>query len=295
MNDFLFQVADTAFHLHVGDMVDARPMLPSYAPFFVEKATCDLIFNMTVGNGLVSFIPSGEELGQFDCGGNNHGIYRQPDGGYVITIFSGKDRPACALEASADFSRCRATLFGDENERTFGLNNALMIAFAFAGAHHGIVLMHASVTMYGGRGYLFLGKSGTGKSTHSSLWRKFIPGSDLLNDDNPAVRVKADGSVMVYGTPWSGKTPCYRNLSLPVGAYVRLEQHPENVIVRDSKLQAFASLLSSCSTMVWDRSSYDAIIASVSAIAGAVPVYYLKCRPDEEAARLSCTTIVSRQ
>lgn len=150
MNDFLFQVADTAFHLHVGDMADARPMLPSYAPFFVEKTTCDLIFNMNVGNGLVSFTPQGEELGQFDCGGNTHGIYRQPDGGYVITIFSGKDRPACALETSADFSRCRATLFGSESERTFGLNNALMIAFAFAGAHHGIVLMHASVTMYGG-------------------------------------------------------------------------------------------------------------------------------------------------
>lgn len=291
MNDFLFQVADTAFHLHVGDVADARPMLPSYAPFFVKERTRPLIFDMTVGDGLVSFEPEGEELGQFDCGGNNHGIYRLPGGGYVISISSGTNRPACALEASADFTSCRATLFGEDHERVFGLNNALMIAFAFAGARHGIVLMHASVTMQGGRAYLFLGKSGTGKSTHSSLWRKFIPGSDLLNDDNPAVRVGADGVITAYGTPWSGKTPCYRNLSLPVGAYVRLEQSPVNVIARDAKLQAFASILSSCSTMVWDKSSYDAIITNVTAITQSVPVFYLKCRPDEEAARLSYNTI----
>lgn len=113
--------------------------------------------------------------------------------------------------------------------------------------------MHASVTENKGFAYLFLGKSGTGKSTHSSLWLKYIANSELLNDDNPAVRCFPDGRIIVYGTPWSGKTPCYRNKSLPVGAFVRLQQHPQNEIQEEPKIKAFASILSSCSTMIWDK------------------------------------------
>lgn len=300
-SDLTFCVADVCFRLVFRDVADARPYLPSYAPFhIVRKADSDSeslqpqsapVMQMTVGDGLVPFEGEGEELGQFDCGDINHGVYRLPQGGYLILISNLAGFPACAVRCSADFAQCEATLFGDEDNRRFGLNNAIMIAYAFASAPSGIVLMHASVTMQGGHGYLFLGKSGTGKSTHSSLWLRHIAGSDLLNDDNPAVRAFPDGNVRVYGTPWSGKTPCYRNLSVPVGAFLRLEQWPENIIARDSRLKAFASVLSSCSTMLWDKPSYDAIIRNVSAIAAATPAYYLKCRPDEAAAQLSYKTI----
>ena len=294
MNDFFFQVADAAFHLHFNEITDARPLLPSYAPFYIkDRKDTSVIFDMTIGDNLVNFIRDGEEIGTFDCGGINHGIYKRPEGGYFITITDVGGKPACAMETSADFSECRASLFGGNDLWRFGLNNALMIAFAFAGAHHDILLMHASVTMKDGYAYLFLGKSGTGKSTHSRLWREHIPGSDLLNDDNPAVRIGKDGSVSVYGTPWSGKTPCYRNLSLPVGAFLRLEQYSENVIFRETGAKSFASVFSSCSSMMWDKPSYNAILNTVSRIASSVPVYYLKCRADKEAALLSFNTIAS--
>lgn len=293
MNEFLFRVAGAAFYLRFDDVEDARPMLPSYAPFYVKTAEESPMFTMLVGAGRTDCSASGEEVGQFDCGGINHGIYRTADG-YKIVISTLEGGDACALETSADFSHCEATLFGSDADRAFGLNNALMIAFAFSGAFHGILLMHASVTMYDGFGYLFLGKSGTGKSTHSKLWRQYVDGADLLNDDNPAVRVSDNGRIIVYGTPWSGKTPCYRNLDLPVGAFVRLEQHPENIICRESAIKAFASVLSSCSTMIWDKPSYDGILDTASRIAANIPVYYLKCRPDEAAARVSHATITVR-
>lgn len=290
MNQLDFCVADAFFHLQFTDIEDARPMLPSYAPFYVKETTATPIFSMVIGAGLSDCQSEGDEVGQFDCGGINHGIYRLTDG-YKIIISTLDGGTACSLSTSADFSSCRATLYGTAADRTFGLNNALMIAFAFAGAYHDIVLMHASVTMFQGRGYLFLGKSGTGKSTHSALWRQYIPGTDLLNDDNPAVRICDNGTVKVFGTPWSGKTPCYRNLSLPAGAFLRLEQFPENIIRREPGVQAFASILSSCSTMIWDKPSYDHILDTVARIAAAVPAFYLKCRPDEAAACLSCATI----
>lgn len=87
MNDFFFQVADAAFHLHFNEITDARPLLPSYAPFYIkDRKDTSVIFDMTIGDNLVSFIPDGEEIGTFDCGGINHGIYKRPEGGYFITI-----------------------------------------------------------------------------------------------------------------------------------------------------------------------------------------------------------------
>lgn len=153
--------------------------------------------------------------------------------------------------------------------------------------------MHASVIRNDGRGYLFLGKSGTGKSTHTRLWLSHIPGSDLMNDDNPVVRV-VEGTVHVYGSPWSGKTPCYRRVSAPVGAFVQLRQCPENTIREESVLESFASLLPSVSTMKWDRRIHSAHCDTISDIIRLSPIYLLGCRPDEEAARLSFHTLTGR-
>ena len=250
------------------------------------------MFTMTAGKDLVSLEPQGKNLGHFDSGDAQHDVYLLENGGYLIFISNHWGKLNCALRTTADFSRCEASLYGEKSEWSFGFNNALMIAFAFSGAHHNILLMHASVIMNNGYGYLFLGKSGTGKSTHSKLWLDYIPGSDLLNDDNPAVRYHADSnSVIVYGSPWSGKTPCYRNLQVPIGAYLRLQQYPENIIQREPGVRAFACILSSCSTMIWDKPSYDGICNTVSKIAERVPAFHLKCLPDKAAAELSFNNI----
>lgn len=294
METLCFKVADSCFAIHAPQADELKRLLPSYAPFFLKECHEPLILEATVATDAVNSTPRGKELGQFDCSGTNHGIYRTEEG-YKILISDTDGQIACAMETEENFAVCRITPFGELHQRRFGLGNALMIAFAFAAANYNTLLMHASVTMYDEKGYLFLGKSGTGKSTHSGLWRRYITGSDLLNDDNPAVRVLDDGSVMVYGTPWSGKTPCYRNLSMPAGAFLRLEQFPENIISREGKLQAYASVLSSCSTMIWDETTYRAITETVNLVAQRVPAFYLKCRPDEEAARLSFAHLTTAQ
>ena len=68
--------------------------------------------------------------------------------------------------------------------------NALMTMFAFSASKQGIALQHASVVTNNGLAYLFLGKSGTGKSTHSRLWLSYIAGTKLLNDDKSAGTLK---------------------------------------------------------------------------------------------------------
>ena len=167
----------------------------------------------------------------------------------------------------------------------FQLNTSLMIQYTFATAGLGTLLLHASVTRYEGRGNLFFGVSGTGKSTHSRLWHEFVPGSDLMNDDNPVIRLE-DGQFFVYGSPWSGKTICYRNVVAPVNALVRLEQYPENRITRLESLQAYASIIAAVSTIRWNHDIMSLLIPTIERVAMTVPCFQLRCRPDEEAVQV---------
>lgn len=289
MHDLFFRVATHTFRvtLHHDPELDAQ--LASYTPFATMPQTGTPLFTLTEDNGLTPDTEGFDEIGQFDCGGANHGVYHN-DSHYRFHISDTRKELTGVLECSHDFTSGRIRLYGKAPQRFFALNNALMILFAFASAPHATLLVHAAVVRQAGRGYLFLGRSGTGKSTHARLWLRHIAGSDLLNDDNP-VLVLADRKATVYGSPWSGKTPCYRNESAPVGAITRLEQAPQNLIRRERPVAAFASLLSSCSTMIWDKATYDAICETVSGMARVVPSYHLQCLPDAEAAQLCHQTV----
>ena len=200
------------------------------------------------------------------------------------------------VRSSADFSEAEIFLNNRlVRDAVFSINNAAMLLFAFAGAAEGVLELHSSVIENRGRAYMFLGRSGTGKSTHSSLWLKHIPGSTLMNDDNPALRVHPDGRVMVYGSPWSGKTKCYKNLEYPAGAFVQIRQSPENKIARLKTLEAYSCLYGSVSGLKnEDARMFDFISDSMDKVISSVPFYVLDCRPDAEAAYLCHETVASR-
>lgn len=171
----------------------------------------------------------------------------------------------------------------------------LWMAVALTGAFHKMTLIHSSTVVYGGRGVLFLGESGTGKSTHTRLWLKHIEGARLLNDDSPLIGLSSAGEVMVWGSPWSGKTPCYRQEGYPVAAIVRLEQRPENAIRRLPVLEAFGALQPSCPpALAHSEVMIDRIVGLISDVLLRVPVYRLGCLPDRDAAMLSFRTVFQR-
>ena len=167
----------------------------------------------------------------------------------------------------------------------FQVNTSLMIQYTFATAGLSTLLLHASVTRYQGVANLFFGVSGTGKSTHSRLWHAFVPESDLMNDDNPIIRFEGERCI-VYGSPWSGKTLCYRNVVAPVNALVRLEQYPKNVIERLQPLQAYASVIAAVSTIRWNHDVMSLLVPTIELVAMNVPCFRLQCRPDEEAVQV---------
>lgn len=195
------------------------------------------------------------------------------------------------MEASLGFEKARIKMLETAPKTfLFALDNALMLLFAMSTAALDTLEIHSSVTMCDGKGYAFLGKSGTGKSTHSRLWKEFIPGSELLNDDNPIIRI-IDDKAYIYGSPWSGKTPCYRNLRTPLGAVVRISQSPDNKIHRLSFVEAYASMFSSCSAFRAVPGVSDGIHGTIVKLTTLVPMYLLDCRPDKEAAELCHSTV----
>ena len=168
---------------------------------------------------------------------------------------------------------------------------ALWIAYGLVTMPHQTVAIHTSVIEYKGRTVLFLGESGTGKSTHTRLWRENIEGAVLLNDDSPMLRI-IDGKPWMFGSPWRGKTPCYKQESYPLAACVRLSQAPYNKIQRLSIPQAYAALHPSCPPdFAYDDALYDYISETIGEVLAQVPLYHLACLPDADAARLSCQTV----
>lgn len=164
------------------------------------------------------------------------------------------------------------------------LCSMLRIVYSQAILPHGAISLHASVVTNEGRGYLFMGVSGTGKSTHSRLWMEHVPGSELLNDDNPIIRLMEDGRPYVFGSPWSGKTPCYRAHGVPVGGMAQLQQAPMNRFHEQDPISAFSLVLPGCSVVRADGHLFNALCDTLAEICTVVKVGLLECLPDRNAA-----------
>lgn len=292
MTESCYIVAEHCFSVLASEGIDLSRELAHYAPFAVDPATApERIFRVHVVPAESFPRPDGlkEEFLQDDEGSQIRLARTMEGESWFDFALWGKQ--VGGMSVHTGYAEATLALQG---YKAFGLNNALMVMYALSTARLGTALFHAAVIAYQGRGYLFLGKSGTGKSTHARLWLKHIPGSELLNDDNPVVRVWPDGKVRVYGSPWSGKTPCYRNLDYPAGAFVQLSQAPYNAIRRLGGIAAYASLISSISGKRWDRALADGLHETENALAMNVPVWHLECLPDEAAALLCRETIVPK-
>ena len=275
-----YKVAGHAFSVTAAER--QYSLMGNYEPFQENTQTVGDIgisFALTIGEGEAPAyneeIRQTEEGQEIVCGKTAEG---QP-----VFEFRWWNVTAGWLVCTADYRDGRLLLTGQHTK--MAIDNALMVLFALATADRQTVLFHAAVVSHGGKGYLFLGPSGTGKSTHARLWLQHVAGSELVNDDNPVVRLDNDGAV-VYGSPWSGKTPCYRNVSYPLGGIVLLSQAPYNRILPLKGLQAYAALVPSISGKRWDARIADGLHQSENALALTVPVWHLECLPDAAAARL---------
>ncbi len=221
-------------------------------------------------------------------------IGKTENGKWYFTMAPLNNLPvSCNCVASEDFSEVDFQIV-NPRQAVFSINNTMMLVFALRTATLYTLEIHASVVMKGGKGFAFLGKSGTGKSTHSRMWLENIPGTELLNDDNPIIRI-TDGVARIYGSPWSGKTPCYKNASVELGAVVRIVRAPSNFTEKLSLTQSYACLFPSVSAYRPDRKIADGVHNTIVALVTSVPCYNMHCLPDGEAAKVCCNTVYGQE
>lgn len=292
---YYYKVAEHYFKIvFVPSRYNDEEFLLSYRPFRVPPVADEmLLFTVTVDDKMPPFPQhTRERMGEYDSNNGTIIIDRASDGAYQFVVKDGEKRSCSLLHADKTFHHCGCALNGTRAMRSLGLNNALMMATAFAGAARQTLLIHASLVRHHGVGYAFTAVSGTGKSTHVNLWMRNIDDCDIMNDDNPLVRV-IDGKAYVYGSPWSGKTPCYRDVKAPLGAITRVVRGKANVVEPLEPKVAFVTLISACSALKCDATVYNNMCTTISKVLEATRVYAMYCLPDDEAAKI-CNSVLSR-
>jgi len=285
----LFRIAGHLIEVAMPSTKDWRLFIPSFAFFRCLERQKDEVSLFTVETvnslGYLNLSSSKLLIESSDIIGDCFRLI-ETENQYIVDIQFVKGTEWHRMLCDKKFEKVTVCIQWSDPNAGHVLNAFLMIAFAQSSVLKHTLLLHASAVENGNHGYAFLGKSGTGKSTHSALWIEYIEGTKLLNDDNPAVRVEPDGNVYIYGTPWSGKTPCYRNSKHPLAALVRLKQDSSNFFLPCTDAKALIVLLPGCSSMRWNVSLYTALCDTLELIIKKVPVGLLSCLPDEEAARL---------
>ena len=148
------------------------------------------------------------------------------------------------------------------------------------------LLFHGSVIAVDGEAYLFTAKSGTGKSTHTRLWRKlFGDRAVMINDDKPFLRVTEEG-VTVYGSPWNGKHGLGNNICAPLKAICILERGEQNAI-RSIPANEAVSMLLQQSNRPRQAKWLPKYMELLDKLSGNLAFYRLSCTIDPQAAAVA--------
>ena len=149
-----------------------------------------------------------------------------------------------------------------------------------------IILFHGSCVAVDGIGYLFTAKSGTGKSTHTRLWRELLgERAVMVNDDKPLIRV-TDAGATIYGTPWDGKHRLNTNIAVPLKALCILEQAEKNNIRKITAMEAYPMLLQQAYRPM-DGMAMSKTLTLIDKLAASISLWRLGCNTDIEAAELA--------
>lgn len=200
-----------------------------------------------------------------------------------------KDTEKADMTVSADASELRAEIDGADHPISEAYAEALVvyrkICVRLPLEYDGF-LFHSALIEYEGRGYAFAAKSGTGKSTHISLWqKKFGESVRVINGDKPIFRAVGE-EIMAYGTPWCGKENLSENASVPLKAICFIVRSKINSIrkieAKDAIIPIFSQILRPT-----DIETTDALFALLEKTLNKVQCYVLECNISEEAAEIA--------
>lgn len=289
MSKIYYQIAEQYLSIEHPREREVRNALSKYSVFeCTTPLNGEQVLLQVIADESVCPLPEDKELERVKDTLFESSVAKRVDGQYYLYItFDGQVVEGIA---SHDWRQLRLRADWTNLRYAYLIDRLIMICFTMATLPLGYIKVHASVTELNGKALVLMGVSGTGKSTHSRLWREYVEGATLLNDDEPIIR-RVGNKVIVYGCPWSGSTPCYRNESAEVVAFIHLYQAPENKLTRLSGRQSFDSLFTSCAFMLSSPKNQFMVFDAVARVLELAPVYRLDNRPEKAAVDLSYSLI----
>lgn len=245
-------------------------------------------------------VPQGETIAQV----KNITVVRLPDGRFCryargVTA-SGELGPVLfAIYHTSDYSRVDIDLFIGRRNPDLTLTDFEYlytgISFQNRLSYLGGGVIHSSALAYNGQGVAFSAHSGTGKSTHTGLWKdRFSDAVTIINDDKPAIYFE-NGRAMICGTPWSGKTDLNRNLAVPLHAIVFLQRGEENAIRRLDTVEGMLNLTTQIARPYYDESLGVRVLDFTERLLVSVPIYGLTCNISHHAVETAFNAIFSQE
>ena len=199
------------------------------------------------------------------------------------------DRFLCAdnggfLFANKDWSEATSYLLPESNTDY----TLLLAAICSRLSYYNALLVHSSFAIYQGKGVIFTGHSGVGKTTQAELWAKHS-GAEIVNGDKVFIR-ETDGGFYAYGLPWKGSSEYCLNKKAELCGVVVLRQSEENRITRLGE-NITEYFLPHIFLPHWDKECLISALDTFDKLVAGVPVYLLECRSDEEAVEITKTAV----
>lgn len=186
--------------------------------------------------------------------------------------------------ANSDWSAGRICAKRKDNVKGF----LLQIFYAQA-VQKNIIQLHSSLVSHQNQGIMFLGPSGIGKTTQAELWQKYRS-SVIINGDIVFVQ-ETESGFLGWGTPWHGSSPYCENTSVPLKAMVVLKQAEQNSIRELTGFEKVTEVSNSVFYPQWLENGMELCLETLDHLLTSIPVYELRCRPDEDAVRLTEQTV----
>ena len=256
---------------------------PAAIPFLVDPQPPDVTPDVIIDVDVDAAPDDGVRECLFDSGGPWR-LYRHDDG-FLFRFFASTfgARPYKTARFTPDFSRGRITLDRDffanvapVDPLEYPLDELLVIALLAQG--RGLEIHGCGVADTNGRGYLFVGQSGAGKSTMARIWSG-EPGAVILSDDRIVVR-RHDDDVWMYGTPWHGEAPLASPSRARLDALFFLRHAPHDEIQTIGTAEASARLFAASFPPFHDRRGLAFTLEFLERVVSRVPCRELGFVPE---------------
>lgn len=249
------------------------------AAYITDESECDTGSLMRITSRISDIVelPKGEEIGKI----GTLTLSRTEDGRY---FYYGKNKENLINSCISYDPEYRQVEINQRASRRHPFFSLTDFEYMYTGmvfsnrlAYTGGLVLHASALSYKGRAIAFSAISGTGKSTHTGLWKEYFGENvEIINDDKPAVCFEG-GQPYLYGTPWSGKTDINNNIKAPLVAIVFIEQAEKNSIRRISAAEAYFDMANGVARPACDESLGIKLLDTMETLLKRVPVYKMGC------------------